>query len=69
MSEPGKAVPDEHTITSLEVIVHHHKKLGDGGFASVFEADWSGSKVAVKELIKGVPPSVRCLQLRMCRAP
>lgn len=59
ISEPS---PDDFVITSLDVIIHRHKKLGQGGFASVFEADWKGAKVAVKELEREVPPSVSHVQ-------
>ena len=51
-------VPDEFVITSLDIIIYHERKLGAGGFAEVYEADWKGTRVAVKVLEKGVPPSV-----------
>ena len=60
-SGPLLIVPDEFTITSLDVIIHYDKKLGEGGFASVYESDWKGIRVAVKELEKGVPSSVSAL--------
>ena len=50
---------DEFAITSLDIIIHRDKKLGQGGFACVFEADWKGAKVAVKELEREVSASVR----------
>lgn len=53
-----KMLPDEFVITSLDVIIHHDRKLGAGGFAEVFEADWRGTRVAVKVLEKGLPASV-----------
>ena len=51
-------LPDEFVITSLDILVHHHLKLGQGGFAKVYEADWKGTRVAVKELERGIPVSV-----------
>ncbi|KAJ3527660.1 hypothetical protein NM688_g8100 [Phlebia brevispora] len=57
-SGPMKVIPDAFVITSFDIIVHHDKKLGEGGFATVYEADWKGTKVAVKELERGVPPAV-----------
>lgn len=57
----GLEVPDELVITSLEIVVHKHMKLGAGGFAEVFEADWNKTRVAVKIFPHGVTPSVRTL--------
>jgi hypothetical protein len=51
-------VPDVFVITSLDVIIHTTKKLGDGGFSKVFEGQWQGSSVAVKVLDSGVPSAV-----------
>lgn len=56
-----RMIPDEFVITSLDVIVHHDRKLGAGGFAEVFEADWRGTRVAVKILEKDLPASVGLL--------
>lgn len=53
------ATTDEFRLTSLEVIIHEHKKLGKGGFSQVFRADWLGTVVAVKVMEKGVPAAVR----------
>lgn len=53
-----KTIPDEFVITSFDVIIYLERKLGAGGFAEVFEADWRGTRVAVKILEKGLPPSV-----------
>lgn len=52
-------VPDSFMITSLDVIIHHDRKLGAGGFAEVYEADWRGTRVAVKVSEKGGSASVR----------
>jgi hypothetical protein len=57
-SGPLKSIPDEFVITSLDVVVHHDKKLGEGGYGEVFQGDWHGTTVAVKVLEKGVPPFV-----------
>lgn len=46
-------------ITSFDVIIFRDKRLGEGGFATVYEADWKGTKVAVKELEEGASTSVR----------
>jgi predicted unusual protein kinase regulating ubiquinone biosynthesis (AarF/ABC1/UbiB family) len=51
-------MPDLFLITSLDVVIHHDKKVGEGGFGQVYEADWQGNAVAVKVLEKGIPPSV-----------
>ena len=45
-------------ITNLDLIIYHERALGTGGFASVYEADWQGTRVAVKVLEKGVSASV-----------
>ena len=49
----------ESTITSLDVIIYRSRQLGKGGYASVYEADWQGSTVAVKELEMNVDAEVR----------
>ena len=46
-------------ITSFDVIIFYDKKLGEGGFAKVYEADWQGTRVAVKKLDENVDPAVR----------
>ena len=50
---------DDFRVTSLEVIIHEHKKLGEGGFGQVFRAVWLGTAVAVKVMERGVPLAVR----------
>lgn len=60
-SGPTRILPDEFVITSLDVIIKHDKRLGEGGFATVYEGDWKGTKVAVKVLERGVPYTVRIL--------
>jgi serine/threonine protein kinase len=52
------STPDAFVITSLEVVIHRDRKIGEGGFGQVFEAQWQGSRVAVKVLNKGVPSIV-----------
>ena len=49
---------DMFDITSLDVIIHWDRKIGEGGFGRVFEAQWQGSRVAVKVLDKSVPSTV-----------
>lgn len=61
-----KAIPDEFVITSLDVIIRHNLKLGEGGFAVVYEGDWKGTRVAVKVLERGVPASVSLSSLDCC---
>ena len=46
-------------ITSFDVIIFYDQKLGEGGFAKVYEADWQGTRVAVKKLDENVDPAVR----------
>lgn len=52
-------IPDEFLITSLDIVIHRDKKLGEGGFAQVFQADWQGTAVAVKILDKSIPSQAR----------
>lgn len=59
LSGSMSTTPDEFVITSLDVVIHRDKKLGQGGFAQVFQADWQGITVAVKTLDKSTPPAVR----------
>ncbi|GJE97456.1 kinase-like protein [Phanerochaete sordida] len=56
-SGPLRIKSDDFVITSLDVIIDYDKKLGQGGFASVYEAHWTGIKVAVKVMDRGVPAS------------
>lgn len=50
--------PDLFTITSLDVIIYQDKKIGEGSFGQVYEAEWQGSRVAVKVLDKSISPFV-----------
>lgn len=50
---------DDFNISSLEVIIHEHRKLGEGGFGQVYHATWLGTAVAVKVTERGVPAKVR----------
>lgn len=64
-SAPLKNTPDDFIITSLDVLIHYDDgKLGQGGFASVYEGNWKGVRVAVKVLDVDVSASVgRALSL------
>jgi hypothetical protein len=53
--------PDSFVVTSLDIIIYHDKKIGEGGFGHVYEVDWGRTRVAVKILDKGTPPFVRAL--------
>ena len=57
-SGPIRVIADKYLITSLDIIIKHDKKLGEGGFAQVYEGDWKGTRVAVKVMEKGIPPEV-----------
>ena len=58
-SAPLKVIPDEFVITSFDVVIYHGRgKLGQGGFASVYEGNWRGVKVAVKEFETRLPVNV-----------
>ena len=50
---------DRFLITSLDVIIYHHKKLGVGGFGQVYEGSWNGTTVAVKIIDAGIDPKVK----------
>ncbi|KZT26137.1 kinase-like protein [Neolentinus lepideus HHB14362 ss-1] len=45
---------DDFLITPLDIIIHEHKKLGQGGFAAVYQGDWKGTTVAVKVIDNAV---------------
>jgi hypothetical protein len=53
-----KCTPDLFVITSLDVVIHHDKKLGEGGFGHVYQGDWQGTTVAVKVLDRSTPSFV-----------
>lgn len=59
ISGPMRGNLDDFVITPVDIIIHYERKLGEGGFARVFEGDWKGSRVAVKELVSGVSHVVR----------
>ena len=68
-SGPLQTIPDDYVITSLEVVIHEHERLGAGGFGQVFRADWRGTVVAVKVMDQNVPPRVRSsLHISWCIA-
>jgi hypothetical protein len=56
-----KCTPDTFVITSLDIVIHHDTKLGEGGFGQVYQGDWQGTTVAVKVLDRGIPPFVSLL--------
>jgi hypothetical protein len=59
-----KCTPDLFVITSLDVVIYHDRKLGEGGFGQVYQGDWQGTTVAVKVLERGTPPFVSFLPIR-----
>lgn len=59
-----RSIPDVFDITSLDVIIFHHKKIGEGGCGTVYAADWRGTTVAVKvfKFDKGTHTDVSCVR-------
>ncbi|KAJ3551589.1 hypothetical protein NM688_g4615 [Phlebia brevispora] len=47
-SGPMGTIPDEFTITSLDIIILYDRIVGTGGYARVYQGDWKGELVAVK---------------------
>ena len=62
-SGTSRLVPDDFVITSLDVIIRHDIKLGEGGFGEVFCGEWQGVTVAVKVFDKRLPHHVRLKSL------
>ncbi|KAI0073086.1 kinase-like protein [Panus rudis PR-1116 ss-1] len=55
---PVTPKPDAPVITSLDVVIRYDKKLGSGGFGTVYQGHWNGrTRVAVKVLDRTVPES------------
>ncbi|EKM57815.1 uncharacterized protein PHACADRAFT_116167 [Phanerochaete carnosa HHB-10118-sp] len=48
-------LPDQYVITSLECVWFPDKRIGSGGYASVYLGTYHGATVAVKVLRKGTP--------------
>ena len=63
----ARLAPDEFVITSLDVIVRKHEKLGESGFGQVFRGDWQNVTVAVKVFKKGIPQPVRTVSKSLLR--
>lgn len=57
-SDLSETIPNELRITPLDLLRYNNRKLGAGGFASVFEGDWIGTKVAVKVMRRNISQSV-----------
>lgn len=57
-SELSETIPNELRMTPLDLLRYNNRKLGAGGFASVFEGDWIGTKVAVKVMRRNISQSV-----------
>ncbi|GJE85576.1 kinase-like domain-containing protein [Phanerochaete sordida] len=51
-------LPDQYVITSLECVWFRDKRLGTGGYASVYLGTYYGTTVAVKVLNKGISHQV-----------
>ena len=48
---------DTFSMTEFDVVIHHNRELGKGGFGEVFEGNWHGTKVATKR-IRNFHPAV-----------
>jgi len=59
--------PNELMVTSLDVVVHHDRKLGSGGFAEVYECTWKGIRAAVKVLDKGISDTMLLQEMEVWR--
>jgi hypothetical protein len=44
------AVSDVFELSSLDVVIHYNKKLGEGRFGKLFRGDWQGTAVVVRIL-------------------
>lgn len=58
-SQAHKDIPtrDEFLISAFDIVIHHNRELGRGGFGEVFEGHWRGTKVAIKR-IRAFHPAV-----------
>ena len=48
---------DAFSLTDFDVVVYHDRELGKGGYGTVFEGNWHGTKVAIKR-IRNFHPAV-----------
>ena len=44
------APEDAFSMTDFDVVIYHDRELGKGGFGVVFEGNWHGTKVAIKQI-------------------
>ncbi|TFK52892.1 kinase-like protein [Heliocybe sulcata] len=65
ISGPMATIPEDFVITAFDIIVHEDKKLGQGGFATVYQGDWKGAVVAVKVIDSGVHEMVFRKEIRV----
>ena len=52
-----RAPEDAFTMTEFDVVIYRDRELGRGGFGSVFEGSWNGTKVAIKKF-RNIHPAV-----------
>ena len=74
--KPGIPMPeDAFSLTDFDV-VYHDRKLGKGGYGTVYEGNWHGMKVAIKQIVNFHPAVSRtmdslsrysCISLACCK--
>ena len=58
----GILLPDDaFSLTDFDV-VYHDRKLGKGGYGTVYEGNWHGMKVAIKQIVNFHPAVSRDCQ-------
>ena len=58
-SQALKNIPlqDAFSMSKFDIVIHRNRELGRGGFGEVFEGNWHGTKVAIKQ-IRSFHPAV-----------